>query len=72
MSFELPPKPRTVPREFFWNTEKRAAHHQRKRQWRLKGGLLVEVWRKFRRGVWMSPGQVAFEVRRAVRALLRR
>lgn len=72
MSFEVPPKPRAMSREFLWNTEKRAAHQQRKRLWRLKGGLLLEVWRKFRRGVWMSPGQVAFEVRRAVRALLRR
>lgn len=72
MSFEIPPKPIAVPREFRWNADKRVAHEERKRRWRLRGGVLVEVWRKFRRGIWTSPGQVAFEVRRAMRALLRR
>jgi hypothetical protein len=71
LAFEVPPTPAAVRREFTWNGEKQAAHLQRQREWRRRGGLFIELWRKFRRGVWRSPGQLAFELRRALRALRR-
>jgi Phytanoyl-CoA dioxygenase (PhyH) len=72
LAFEVPPTPVTENREFDWNKEKQAAHLQRQREWRRKGGVFIELWRKLRRGVWLRPGQLAFEFRRVLNALRRR
>jgi len=72
LSFEVPPVPARQARSFSWNKEKRSANLERRHSWRRRGGVAIEFWRKFRRGVWKSPGQVAFELRRALRALWHR
>jgi ectoine hydroxylase-related dioxygenase (phytanoyl-CoA dioxygenase family) len=69
LAFEVPPKPSAQRRDFYWNRDKQAANLVRKRAWRRKGGILVEMGRKFRGGVWRSPARVVFEVRRAIRSL---
>ncbi len=69
LGFEIPPKPSAQARDFYWNRDKQTANRERKRAWRRRGGVLVEVGRKLRGGVWRSPGRLLFEVRRALRAL---
>lgn len=72
LAFEVPPKPTASRRDFFWNREKQTANRARKSHWRRRGGVVIEVWRKFRRGVWSRPLQAVFEVRRLLQTLLRR
>ena len=69
MAFEVPPVPLRHKRSFAWNDEKRAAHLQRRRDWRLRGGIFIEAGRKFRMGLWRQPRRFAFELRRGLRAL---
>lgn len=71
LGFEIPPKPSEKPRDFYWNRDKQTAGLSRKRAWRRKGGILVEVGRKMRQ-LWRSPGRLLFELRRALRAVLKR
>lgn len=71
LAFEIPPKLREVEREFPWNDEKRTDDEARKRAWRKRGGVLVEVGRKLRHGFFSDPKRLIFEVRRAVRALFK-
>lgn len=72
LAFEVPPKPTASRRDFFWNREKQTANRARKSHWRRRGGVVIEVWRRFRRGVWSHPLQALFEVRRLLQTLLRR
>ena len=72
LAFEVPPKPSTRQRDFYWNRDKQTAGLDRKRRWRKRGGMLIEFGRKLRGGLWRHPGRVVFEIRRAVRALLHR
>lgn len=69
MAFEAPPVPLRHKRSFAWNDEKLAAHLQRRRGWRLRGGIFIEAGRKFRMGLWRQPARFAFELRRGLRAL---
>lgn len=71
LAFEVPPKPRAVPRDFSWNHNKQTAGLARKREWRKRGGMLVEFARKWKGGVWRSPGRVVFEARRLLRSLIK-
>ena len=72
LAFEVPPKPSTRQRDFYWNRDKQTAGLDRKRQWRKRGGMLIEFARKLRGGLWRHPDRVVFEIRRAVRVLLGR
>ena len=72
LAFEVPPKPSTRQRSFYWNHDKQTAGLERKRRWRKRGGILIEFGRKLRGGLWRQPDRVVFEARRALRALLNR
>ncbi len=72
LAFEIPPKLRATPRDFYWNKDKQTAGLQRKRLWRKRGGVLIEFGRKLRGGLWRHPDRIVFEARRALRALLKR
>ena len=72
LAFEVPPRPSTRQRSFYWNHDKQTAGLERKRRWRKRGGIVVEFFRKVRGGLWRHPGRVLFEARRAIRALLNR
>ena len=72
LAFEIPPLPSTRTRDFHWNKNKQSASELRKRAWRRRGGVFIEAWRKLRNGLLNDPKRVAFEVRRAARALLGR
>jgi len=69
MAFEVPPVPLPEKRSFKWNDEKLAAHLERRRAWRLRGGIFIEAGRKFRMGLWRQPGRLIFELRRGLHAL---
>lgn len=71
LAFEVPPQPRATPREFPWNDEKQTEDQARKKAWRKRGGVLVEAARKLRNGFFSDPKRLAFEVRRAARALFK-
>jgi ectoine hydroxylase-related dioxygenase (phytanoyl-CoA dioxygenase family) len=71
LAFEIPPKPRETPRTFPWNDEKQTDDQARKKAWRKRGGVLVEAARKLRNGFFSDPKRLAFEVRRAARALFK-
>jgi ectoine hydroxylase-related dioxygenase (phytanoyl-CoA dioxygenase family) len=72
LAFEIPPVRAVKRHRYWWNHEKQAAHLQRQQEWRRSGGLAIEAWRKFRRGLWHRPRQLAFELHRAMRALFSR
>jgi ectoine hydroxylase-related dioxygenase (phytanoyl-CoA dioxygenase family) len=69
LAFEIPPEPLRQRRDFYWNREKQAASLARKRRWRLRGGIVIEAFRKLRSGMWRRPARMLFELRRALRAL---
>jgi ectoine hydroxylase-related dioxygenase (phytanoyl-CoA dioxygenase family) len=71
LAFEIPPKLRATPRTFPWNDEKKTDDQARKRAWRKRGGVLVEAARKLRNGFLTNPKRLAFEVKRAARALFK-
>lgn len=68
LAFELPPRP-TAPRGFTWNEGRESADVVRRRQWRRRGGVAVEVARKVRHGRLHDPRRLAFELRRVTRKL---
>jgi ectoine hydroxylase-related dioxygenase (phytanoyl-CoA dioxygenase family) len=72
LAFEVPPEPSAEKRDFYWNAAKQTAFIARQRRWRRSGGILIEIGRKARMGVWRSPGRIVFEARRAFRALTKR
>jgi hypothetical protein len=71
LAFETPPVPAARPRGFHWNRAKRTANVNRRRRWRKRGGILVELVRRLRSGAISSPKRLLFEVHRALRALFR-
>jgi hypothetical protein len=70
LTFELQPRRRAVPRDFPWLRQRHPANQARKRRWRRRGGFVIAAARKLRGGLWRNPGRLAFEIRRALRALL--
>ena len=72
LAFEIPPKPCTRKRDFYWNHDKQTAGLNRKRRWRKRGGIIIEFVRKVRAGMFRHPARVVFEVRRAIRAIFSR
>ncbi len=72
LAFEVPPKPSSQKRDFYWNQEKQTANLDRRRHWRKRGGIAIEFARKMRAGMWRHPDRIVFEARRAIRALLGR
>ncbi len=71
LGFEVPPKLCEQKREFPWLEEKQTANSERRKNWRRKGGFLVEAMRKLRRGFLTNPKRLLFEVKRVVRAIFR-
>jgi hypothetical protein len=72
LAFELPPKPRGTHREFRWNVERHPAALERRRDWRRRGGFIVEVLRRFRNRLPSNPLGLWYDARIALRAWLRR
>lgn len=70
--FETPPQPLRKARDLWWLREKESSGRERKRQWRRRGGVLIEVMRKSRDGMWRSPRRVAFEMLRGWHWILAR
>jgi ectoine hydroxylase-related dioxygenase (phytanoyl-CoA dioxygenase family) len=70
--FETPPRPLKEARDLWWLREKESSGRERKRQWRRRGGVLVEAMRKSRDGMWSSPRRVAFEMLRGWHWILAR
>lgn len=71
LAFEVPPTPLAGGRDFYWNRDKQTANLQRKRIWWRHGGIVIELVRKMKNGTINNPKRVLFEVRRALRALLK-
>lgn len=71
LGFEIPPKLSGETRDFPWLKEKQTANKERRKNWRRKGGFVVEVIRKLRRGFLTNPKRLVFEVKRVVRAFFR-
>jgi hypothetical protein len=71
LAFEIPPRPLSQPRDFYWNREKQTPNQMRRSSWRRHGGIAIEAVRKYRLGMLHSPGRILFELRRAARAAWR-
>ncbi|HEX2943292.1 MAG TPA: phytanoyl-CoA dioxygenase family protein [Rhodopila sp.] len=71
MIFDRVPTPARVPREFPWRAQHRTARAQREREWRRHGGLLVHLWRQRSRLRMTNLRTLAFDLRRAARAVRR-
>jgi ectoine hydroxylase-related dioxygenase (phytanoyl-CoA dioxygenase family) len=66
LAFELPPRPATSPRRFYWNDDKQSADVLRRRAWRKRGGLAVEAVRRARYSDLHKPKRLIFEIRRVL------
>jgi ectoine hydroxylase-related dioxygenase (phytanoyl-CoA dioxygenase family) len=45
LMYDTPPRPRTIPREFRWQTQQSTDRSSREQSWRRRGGIFVHVWR---------------------------
>lgn len=72
IAFETPPVPVSEERGFHWNRDKDTANLQRRRHWRMRGGIFVEILRRLRTEALSNPQRLLFEIRRATRAMFRR
>ena len=68
LAFELPPKPATSPRRFYWNDDKQSASTVRRRAWLRRGGVAKDLVRRARYGHLHEPKRLIFEIRRLVRS----
>jgi ectoine hydroxylase-related dioxygenase (phytanoyl-CoA dioxygenase family) len=66
LAFELPPRPATSPRRFYWNDDKQSPDLARRRNWLKRGGLAVEVVRRARYHDLHKPERLMFELRRVL------
>jgi ectoine hydroxylase-related dioxygenase (phytanoyl-CoA dioxygenase family) len=69
MTFGLTPTPRSETREFPWRNEKETPIQERKRRWMRRGGLVITVWRRFRRGDLANWRAVLYGLKRSARIL---
>jgi hypothetical protein len=69
MTFGVPPKPAKTSRTFPWLQQRHTAAQVRNRRWMWRGGLIVTVFRKLRRGELTDWRIAWYGVRRSVRAL---
>jgi ectoine hydroxylase-related dioxygenase (phytanoyl-CoA dioxygenase family) len=69
MVFGVPPTPARQAREFPWLAKRDTAARARRRQWMLRGGVLIAAWRKLRRDGFSSWNAVAQSVGRSIRNL---
>ena len=71
MTFGTTPKPSANRRTFNWLSHKDTLVQKRKRRWLRRGGILVTVWRRLRRGDLTSKAATTYAIQRVL-ALLRR
>ena len=69
--FDRVPTPARVVRHFPWREYHRPARARRELEWRRHGGLLVHLWRQRTRVRLTSIRTLAFDMRRAARAIRR-
>lgn len=72
LAFERPPRARATPRRFAWNEEKQTDAQARRRAWRRRGGVLVEIARRVRHRLRTNPLGLYYDVRWALRAAWRK
>lgn len=71
MIFNVPPIPARAPRAFPWLAQRRTERDDRAQQWRSHGGMAVEMWRWVRKIDLRDPTRLAYDLKRAVRAVSR-
>jgi len=71
LNFDLPPKPRWDKQAFPWNEGKQTAHAFRREAWYKRGGFLLDLSRRLRRGVPVHPYRLFYLMCRAWRSVLR-
>jgi ectoine hydroxylase-related dioxygenase (phytanoyl-CoA dioxygenase family) len=64
LAFDLPPTPCTGQRHFAWNDQRHSADMARKRAWLRRGGVLIEAWRRLRKGVAKNPERINYLMHR--------
>jgi ectoine hydroxylase-related dioxygenase (phytanoyl-CoA dioxygenase family) len=69
--FDRVPTPARTVRHFPWREQHRTARARRELEWRRHGGLLVHLWRQRGRVRLTSMQTLAFDLRRAARAMWR-
>ena len=71
MTFGVTPRPLSESREFPWRVEKETPIQARKREWMRRGGLVVTVWRRFRRGDLTNWQAALYGFKRSIQILRR-
>ena len=69
MTFGVSPKPAKEKRVFPWLVEKETPIQARKRRWMRRGGLIITVWRRFRRGDLTNWRAALYGIERSLRIL---
>ena len=71
MVFSTVPKPAIEPRTFPWLENRETPAQVRKRQWMRRGGMLITIFRRLRRGDLSSWDSLVYWVKRSVRTVLK-
>ncbi|HUO17273.1 MAG TPA: phytanoyl-CoA dioxygenase family protein [Verrucomicrobiae bacterium] len=71
MTFGVTPVPASQPRSFPWLNQKETPIQERKRRWMRRGGVVVTVWRRLRRGDLTNWRAALYGLRRSIRILRR-
>jgi ectoine hydroxylase-related dioxygenase (phytanoyl-CoA dioxygenase family) len=69
LAFDIPPERLPNRRDFSWNREKQAGNQARRRRWRMRGGIVIEAFRKLRSGAWRRPARLLSALRSVLRKL---
>ncbi|HTV60714.1 MAG TPA: phytanoyl-CoA dioxygenase family protein [Verrucomicrobiae bacterium] len=71
MTFGVTPVARSEPRSFPWLSQKETPIQERKRKWMRRGGVVVTVWRRLRRGDLTNWRAALYGLKRSIRILRR-
>jgi len=69
MTFGITPRPIKQDRVFPWLNEKETRIQERKRRWMRRGGVLITIWRRFRRGDLTNWHAAFYGFKRSLRIL---
>jgi hypothetical protein len=67
MTFGIVPRPAKGKRLFVWRNEKQTIIQARKRKWMRRGGLIIAVWRRLRRGDLKNVSAAIYGLRRSLK-----
>lgn len=67
LAFDGPPRRREKPQNFHWHEGRRAERFTKYREWLMRGGVFLLIWRKLREGRFNDPRRIVYKIRTMMR-----